>query len=442
MEQERNYIEANKRSFLSGLSEDIWAVFIGGLLIAIILAGVFFSDIKFTTPVYQWENGNDLLSKVLTGSNLLLLTVVGIVFLFLSSSAVAASGNNIKKYIAGFGIIFILAVLSLIIAGNKSISYYGIEYVVFALSIGLLLNNLFHLPTWLKEAARSEFFIKTGLIILGTSILFTDIIKAGLPGILQSVLVVAAVWFFALWLCRRLKVDDEFGVILASAVSICGVSAAIVASGAIKGDKKKLSYVTTLVLLVAIPMLIILPWVIKKLGIPEIVGGAWLGGTLDTTASVTAASELVGPVATKAGVIVKFSQNVLIGIAAFLIAAWWVLKKTPASIGQEKPSLKLIWERFPKFVLGFIVASLIFSFVIPADTGKQVSGILNSLRTIWFALAFVSIGLEARFLDLFKVQEGKPALAFIGAQLFNIIWTLLWAYLLFGGVLFPPPEIK
>jgi hypothetical protein len=67
MEQEENYIESNKRSFLSGLSEDIWAVFIGGLLIAIILAGVFFSDIKFSTPVYQWENGNDLLSKVLTG---------------------------------------------------------------------------------------------------------------------------------------------------------------------------------------------------------------------------------------------------------------------------------------------------------------------------------------------------------------------------------------
>ena len=280
------------------------------------------------------------------------------------------------------------------------------------------------------------------MIILVTSILFTDIVNAGLPGLLQSVLVVAVVWFFALWLCRRLKVDDEFGVILASAVAICGVSAAIVASGAIKGDKKKLSYVTTLVLLVAIPMMIILPWIIKKFGIPEIVGGAWLGGTLDTTASVTAAAELVGPAATKAGVIVKFSQNVLIGLAAFLIAAWWVIKKTKVTGEREKPSLKLIWERFPKFVLGFIAASLVFSFLIPASTGKQVSGILNSLRTIWFALAFVSIGLEARFLDLFKIQQGRPALAFIGAQLFNIIWTLLWAYLLFGGVLLPRPDIR
>jgi len=448
MPQETGYIESNlpgkdKRFFLSGFSEDIWAVIIGGLLIVAILATILFiNDIKFTTPVYQWSNSDELLSKVFTAKNILLLAGIGFIFLVLSSIAVAASGNSGKKYIGGFVIIFILAIFSLIIAGNKSISYYGIEYVVFALLLGLLLSNLFNLPVWIKEAARSEFFIKTGLIILGTSILFTDIVKAGLPGILQSVLVVAAVWFFALWLSRKLKVDDEFGVILASAVSICGVSAAIVASGAIKGDKKKLSYVTTLVLLVAIPMLILLPWIIKELGIPEVVGGAWLGGTLDTTASVTAASELVGPAATKAGVIVKFSQNVLIGVAAFFIAAWWVLKKTEIKNGEEKPSLKLIWERFPKFVLGFIAASLIFSFLIPVGTGKQVSGILNSLRTIWFALAFVSIGLEARFTDLFKVQQGRPAIAFIGAQLFNIIWTLIWAYLLFGGVLFPSPDIR
>ena len=237
--------------------------------------------------------------------------------------------------------------------------------------------------------------------------------------------------------------DDEFGVIIASAVSICGVSAAIVASGAIKGDKKKLSYVTTLVLLVAIPMLIIQPWLIRKFGIPEMVGGAWLGGTLDTTASVTAAAQLVGPLALKAGVIVKFSQNVLIGVAAFFIAAWWALKKDPShGEATEGKGLSIVWERFPKFVLGFIAASLIFSFLIPAGTIKQASGLLNSLRTFWFALAFVAIGLEARFSDLVTIQGGRPALAFIAAQVFNILWTLLWATLLFGGILFPVPAIK
>jgi uncharacterized integral membrane protein (TIGR00698 family) len=426
------------------LSEDVWAVIIGALLITAVLVIAFLKPgLKFTTPVYQWANADDLLSKVLSANNLLLITGIGLVFVLLSGIAIRFSGGSIKKYSAGFIFIYLLGILSLVIAGNKSINSYGIEYVVFALVLGLIIGNITTLPPWLKQAARSEFFIKTGLVILGISVLFTDIIKAGLPGILQAVLVVSVVWFFALWLSRKLKVDDEFGVILASAVSICGVSAAIVASGAIKGDQKKLSYVTTLVLLVAIPMLIIQPWIIKHWGIPEIVGGAWLGGTLDTTASVTAASQLVGPVAVKTGVIIKFSQNVLIGVAAFFIAAWWALKKDPTGAeATEGKGAKIIWERFPKFVLGFIAVSLIFSFLIPADTTKQVSGFLNSLRTIWFALAFVAIGLEARFGDLVKIQGGRPALAFIGAQVFNILWTLLWAWLLFGGILFPVPDIK
>jgi len=210
-----------KKSFYSEISEDGWALWIGGLLITIVLLIAMLSaDFKFATPVFQWSDANSLFAKVLSGKNLLLIAGIGFVFTILSLAAVWLSPGNAKKYIAGFVLIYILAILSLIIAGNKSISNYGIEYVVFALIIGLLLNNLNILPAKLKEAARSEFFIKTGLIILGTSILFTDIVKAGLPGILQALVVVVVVWFFALWLARKLKVDDEFAVILASAVSI------------------------------------------------------------------------------------------------------------------------------------------------------------------------------------------------------------------------------
>lgn len=431
-------------SFWTKLSEDIWAVSIGGLLIAGVLVWAFLTPgAKFPTPVFQWVDTAELFSKVLTGNNLSLIAILGVLFAAVASAAIRLSGAETGKFLAGFALTYLLAILSLLIAGNKGINGFGIEYVVFALIIGLLISNVGTAPAWLKAAARSEFFIKTGLVILGSSVLFTDIVKAGAPGILQALAVVSVVWFFSLWLSRKLKVDDEFGVILASAVSICGVSAAIVAAGAIQGDKKKLSYVTTLVLLVAIPMLIVQPWLIRVLHIPEIVGGAWLGGTLDTTASVTAAAQLVGPAATKAGVIVKFSQNVLIGVAAFFIATWWALRKTPdAPTGGEKPSLRVIWERFPKFVLGFIAVSLIFSFLIPAETVKQAGSFLNSLRTLWFALAFVAIGLEARFSDLFKIQGGRPALAFVGAQLFNIVWTLLWSFLLFGGVLLAVPDIK
>jgi len=444
MADELEETSSTKTSFLPQLTEDIWAVLIASVLIAgVLIWALLAPDFKFVAPAYQWASANDLFGKVLHPNNLLLIGGIGVVFALISAVAVWSAGSSVRNYLASFGLVFVLAVFSLLIAGNKSINQYGIEYVVFALLIGLALSNLMRVPTWLTTAARSEFFIKTGLVILGTSVLFTDIVQAGLPGILQALAVVSVVWFFSLWLSRRLKVDDEFGVILASAVSICGVSAAIVAAGAIQGDKKKLSYVTTLVLLVAIPMLVLQPWAIKALNIPEIVGGAWLGGTLDTTASVTAAAQLVGPAATKAGVIVKFSQNVLIGIAAFFIAAWWALRKNAVqNTGGEKPGLGVVWERFPKFVLGFIAASLIFSFLIPNSTVKQVSGFLNGLRTVWFALAFVAIGLEARVSDLVKIQQGRPALAFICAQVFNIFWTLLWSYLLFGGVLFAVPDIQ
>ncbi len=101
-----------------------------------------------------------------------------------------------------------------------------------------------------------------------------------------------------------------------------------------------------------------------------------------------------------------------------------------------------IWYRFPKFVLGFIAASIIFSFALSPATVKSVGPILNNLRTVWFALAFICIGMEARFADLVKLQGGRPAYTFVGAQFFNILWTLLWSYLLFGGYIFPVPTFS
>lgn len=436
------------KPFFKSLTEDWWAVILGGIIIASVV--IFASNgIVIKLPAYKWNGSAELFSKILSGSNLLHIAETGLVFLALASIAIILSGGNIKRFIGGFAFIYLLVTLSFIIGGNKSVAYYGLEYVVFALLIGLLLGNLTTLPAWLKEAVRSEFFIKTGLVILGTTILSADLLAAGLPGIIQAIIVVSAVWFFSLWLSRRLKVDDEFGIILASAVSICGVSAAIVAAGAINGDKKKLSYVTTLVLLMAIPMMIIQPWVIRALHIPEIVGGAWLGGTLDTTATVTAAGAIVGPAAVKAGVIAKFSQNVFIGVAAFFIAIYWAYRKPKGrpkegaiQVNLGKPSLGIVWERFPKFVLGFIAASLIFSFALNPATVKSIAPTLNGLRTVWFGMAFICIGLEAKFTDLVKLQGGRPAYTFIGAQIFNIFWTLLWSYILFGGYIFPIPDFK
>lgn len=232
-------ISPDKKTFLQALTEDWWAVILGTIIIATVLY-LTSNGTVISLPAFKWANSEDLLGKILSASNLLLIVETGVVFMALASIAIGLSGGNVARFAGGFALIYFLAIVSFIIGGNKSVSYFGLEYVVFALLIGIALGNLIKLPSWLKEAVRSEFYIKTGLVILGTTILSADLIKAGLPGIIQAIIVVTVVWFFSMWLSRKLKVDDEFGVILASAVSICGVSAAIVAAGAINGDKRKL----------------------------------------------------------------------------------------------------------------------------------------------------------------------------------------------------------
>ncbi|HLN55058.1 MAG TPA: putative sulfate exporter family transporter, partial [Bacteroidales bacterium] len=232
----------------------------------------------------------------------------------------------------------------------------------------------------------------------------------------------------------KLKVDDEFALMLSSAVSICGVSAAIATAGAIKGDGKKLSYVVSLVLIVALPMLVLLPMAAKYLGLNPAQAGAWFGGTIDTSGAVVASGTLFGDEALKFSTIVKFSQNVLIGFAAVGISIFWALrgKKNEKSENKEKVNFGLIWERFPKFVLGFIAASLIYSFLVSPEQITVTKDYLKSIQTAFFAVAFVGIGLETDFSMLIKTDNGRPAWAFLIAQGFNILLTLLIAWYLFS----------
>jgi uncharacterized membrane protein YadS len=338
------------------------------------------------------------------------------------------------RVLLGAAIVLALAWGAQQIAGWKPMKDYGIEYVVFALGLGLLWSHLLPMPGWLRDAARAEFLIKVGIVIHGATIALPEIMKAGVPGMIQAALVIPVVWYACYFIARKLKVDDEFAVMLSTAVSICGVSAAIAACGAIQGDKKKLSYVTSLVLVCAMPMIILLPWAVNSLGLSAEVGGAWLGGTLDTTASVTAATksvaEKLGEKAIDIGTIVKSAQNVLIGVAAFVLSVWWSMRGGAAAGKRVSPAV--IWERFPKFVIGFILASVLFSYWVPAEALKAAKDPIKNFRDVWFAAAFVCIGLETRLGELFKLGGGRPALAFLGGQVFNIGWTLVLALWLFG----------
>ena len=410
------------------LHED-WTVVILGFLIIGISLFIFLPEV----PVFKWTNGTDFISDVFNFGN---LKILGIQFLYLISIGAFGAfliGKSVKYFLLVFPIVYILTVIALVIAGNTAIKALNLEAVIFSLIIGLAIGNFFKLPEWFKSALSTEVFVKIGLVLLGTSVIFSDILKAGSLGLIQALIVVLSVWYFAFWLCRKLKVDDELTMMISSAVSICGVSAAIATSGAIKGDSKKLSYVISIVLVTAIPMMIFMPMIAKYFNFPEEVTGAWLGGSIDTSGAVVASGTLVGETALKISTIVKFSQNVLLGLAAFAISVYWTYTHNNSAEAKEsKPTLSVIWERFPKFVIGFIMASIVFSFFLTSEVRDGVKDSLKNLQGIWFALAFTSIGLETNFKDLLQNNSRKPLYVFLIAQLFNVIVTLIIAFLLFG----------
>lgn len=362
----------------------------------------------------------------------------GYMFLFvlvLTYVTSALLGKPLKWIFPSLLVIFGLTLCAQMIANIPAVKEFGFESVFFAVILGLLISNLFRVPEWLKTAVQSEFYIKIGIICLGSTILFGEVMKSGAYGLAQSLIVVFTVWYFAYWIAKKMKVDSEMGTMLASAVSICGVSAAIATCGVIKGDNKKLSYVISLVLIIAIPMMYVLPWLGNLMGLSPEVTGAWLGGTIDTTGAVAAAGTLAdkgnGDVAAQTAVIVKSSQNVLLGAAAFIISLMWSYQ---GKNQHEKPTLGVIWDRFPKFVVGFILASLVFSFCFDTETAKAVGKVTKGFQNTLFSIAFVCIGLETRFKEIFSKENRKPLTVFLTAQAFNIIVTLIISYVILGIV--------
>ncbi len=408
------------------LAEDWAIVLLGFLIIGSVVFGV-----ALPIPTFGWKNGTELLEKVLALPNLLALAGQLLFSMVVLGLGAWLTQKPIKNALIAFPGVYFLGVVALVVAGNAQVKAYNLEAVIFSLAIGLALGNLFQLPTWFRATLSAEFFVKIGLVLLGTTVIFSDLLKAGALGLAQSLVVVVGVWYVAYWLCRQFKVDEELTMMIASAVSICGVSAAIATAGAIQGDAKKLSYTISLVLITAIPMMVVMPYLANWWGLSPEVAGAWLGGSIDTTGAVVAAGSLVGDTALKISTIVKFSQNVLLGLAAFAISVYWTYTKR--GLGNEtKPTLSLIWERFPKFVIGFLLASALFSFgLAPVSIAHAKDG-LKTIQTLWFVLAFTSIGLETKFSDLFSADQKKPLYAFLLAQTFNILLTLAIALLLFN----------
>ena len=385
------------------------------------------------------------------GAIVLLLAALGALF----ALAVRTMGDRSGTFLAGYVVVFLLAILAYFIASQASVRAYGLPYALWALALGLLISNTIGTPSWLLAGSKTELFIKTGLVLLGAEILFSKIVTLGARGLLVAWIVTpCVVLFMYLFGTRVLKMASKaLVVIVAAATSVCGVSAAIATGAAVRAKKEELTLAVGMTLIFTVLMMIGMPAMIRAVGIGEQVGGAWMGGTIDATGAVVAAGALLGDNAEIVAAIVKMIQNILIGVLAFVVAVLWVTR-VEREPGAPRPSAMEIWYRFPKFIVGFVAASLVFSFVlIPAFGGGQVGlevverdvirAITKTCRDWLFCLAFVAIGLESNFRQLAgQMAGGKPIILYLVGQGFNLILTLIAAYIAFGGWLLEPIPLQ
>ncbi len=313
----------------------------------------------------------------------------------------------------------------------------SIEFPIYAILVGLAggaVLGLLGLREQLNSAFRTEFFIKTGLVLLGASINLAVIAQAAGPAIAQSVILISCVFLATWFIAGLLGLDPKLKALLSASVAICGVSAAIAAAGAVSAKKEQLAYVTGLVIVFALPSIFIQPWMAQQLGLSQAVAGAWIGGNIDTTAAVAAAGSIVGDDALKIATIVKTTQNALIGIVAFVLAAYYVyrVEKAPGA----SVSLSTLWTRFPKFILGFVAASAIATWYIntavdPKAAAETVKVAGTDLRIWFFTFAFVCIGLEFRVTSM-REAGIRPVIVFAGATVLNLVLALVLASFFFA----------
>ena len=356
------------------------------------------------------------------------------------SVALSSLGFKAREFIPGFVFVYVLSIVVIAVGQWDRANYYNLEPPLVALILGLIIANIVGLPRWLDAGFRVEFYIKTGIVLLGATLPFTLIAWAGPIAILQASIVSIVTFAVIYWVGLRLGIDRRLAATLGEGGAVCGVSAAIAIAGAVGAKKDDAPVAITLVILWAIAMIFVLPFVAQGLHLATGVAGAWIGTSEFADAAGFAAAQTYGGFAGQNGIagtadqsVVAFTlmkvvgRDVWIGIWAFVLAIVASTRWEKGELGRKARAAE-IWWRFPKFVIGFLIASLLVTWVTSgyslADFNKAVNpGLvapIKDLRTWAFIFCFLSIGLTTRFRDLASAGR-KPFLAFTSGVAVNVV---------------------
>jgi uncharacterized integral membrane protein (TIGR00698 family) len=434
------------------LKEDWWAVWIG-LAFVFVACGMFArgSSLDWVAVMpKKWATLHELQADFATKGLRYLAQCA--LFLAVFTTGGALLGHRPRQFVPAFLLIYVLSLAINIASQWTSANKYNLEAPLLALLLGLIISNLIGLPRWMDAGFRVEFYVKTGIVLLGAGLPFTLILWAGPVAILQASIVSIATFLVIFFAARRLGLERQFAATLGAGGAVCGVSAAIAIAGAVRAKKEHPPVAITLVVLYAIVMVFALPLAARALRLPAGVGGAWIGTSEFADAAGLAAAQSYGSVAAtstdiggtpdqaiNAYTLIKVvGRDVWIGIWAFVLSIISITVWEKSETGRKADAAQ-IWWRFPKFVVGFLLASLVITYVVRdfsfADYNKIVKPVLVAplvaLRTWAFTFCFLSIGLTTRLRE-FAPAGGKPFWAFTAGVVVNLILGYILSVHVFG----------
>ncbi len=469
------------------ITEDWLSVAIGLLVLVLALAGLAGADlIGWAVITSVWTDPGQALGTIskayaaLGGASALILTYLAL--LAVLSAGVAALKADVRRFAVAFTIVFWIAYASWIIGSNAylaavtpaDLQKFGIGWslkltneggYIVALLAGLIIANFFpRFAEWLKEAVRPELYIKIAIVILGAFFavtaagklnLATSLLLRGAAAIIEAYLIYWAVVYFV---ARKwFGFNREWAAPLASGISICGVAASIATGSAIRARPIVPVLVSSLVVVFAVVEVLILPFLAQTfLWHEPLVAGAWMGLAIKTDGAAVAGGgiteSLILAKAAAEGVnyqpgwilgttaTVKVFIDIFIGIWAFILGYIWTNHINPTRPG-DKARVAEIWQRFPKFILGFVL-SFVVGLYLALGTSTEVAakvpaaiGEANTFRVIFFVLTFFSIGILSNFKKLWQEGVGKLAAVYLVSLFGFVIWVgLIISWLFFSGI--------
>lgn len=429
---------------------DWWSLWIGLISFALATALVFLvpydtgsSRVKYVIPQPMKWNKNPLDAWDIYGGvgAIMLLIFLGGVYI----GALQAMGNLEKnpasKYAKGFAGLSLVATLAFWIGRQQWCLRNGLGYAIWSLVFGMIIGNSpltagDRLESIKLAAKDGEFFIKCSLVLLAVELSVLG--EVGLPAIavawVGSPLALLAGFFIG---TRVFKMDVGMSLLIATGATWCGASAISAIASVIGSSSKDISLSISVVAAATVIFTFAQPYIAIGVGMDDRVAGAWIGGSVDQTGNVLASAAIISEEATEVAGIVKIVLNSGLGILASVVALWWQTRKQEENDDvNKKISWLFIWDKFPKFVLGYLLCSILLSITMShiegTAEGDAYQRAVHSLNTWWFAIAFVGIGIGTNFKELWEgaVNSGVVKL-YVVANTIDIFLALGLAYLVF-----------